>query len=210
MPTLHTAKLRFATFYFHELETANRLYGMGKESALDGLKRFDLEWGNIQAAQAWVADQAESQDDFVTLCNRFPDAGAGLLSIRLHPKDRIRWLDASLSSALRLKDRSSEAVHLGNLGMAYSDMALVEEALDYHAKAMSIDQELGNINGEATNLNNLGIIYQYLGQYEKAYSCFEQARELFVRSVDKKGEGVVLIGFASVDINRGPNLEKRG
>lgn len=87
--------------------------------------------------------------------------------------------------------------------MAYGEVALTKEVLEHHEKAMAIDQQLGNVNGEATDLNNLGIIYQYLGQYEKVYLCFEQAHNLFAKSADKKGEGLALTGFASIDISRG-------
>ncbi len=36
----------------------------------------------------------------------------------LHPRDNIRWLEASLRAAQALRDRQAEGAHMGNLGMA--------------------------------------------------------------------------------------------
>ena len=48
-----------------------------------------------------------------------PDAGVYCLSLRQHPRERIRWLELALAAARRLKQRSWEGAALGNLGNAY-------------------------------------------------------------------------------------------
>ena len=115
---------RFATHYRDVLAAANELYLKGGESLLRGLALFDLEWGNIQAGHAWVAAQVDAADaDVARLGMTYPNAGAYVLSLRQHSRERIRWLEIALAAARRLKDREGEGATLGNLGIAYGTWA---------------------------------------------------------------------------------------
>ncbi len=121
---------RFATHYRDVLAAADELYLEGNESLLRGLALFDLEWGNIQAGHAWVAAQADAADADVTrLGMTYPDAGAYVLSLRQHSRERIHWLEIALTAARRLKNREGEGVALGNLGRAYADLGETRQAI---------------------------------------------------------------------------------
>ena len=100
---------RFATHYKDVLAAADELYLEGGESLLRGLAIFDLEWGNIQEGYAWVAAQVDAADaEVARLCMTYPDAGAYVLSLRQHSRERIRWLEIALTAAQRLQHREGE------------------------------------------------------------------------------------------------------
>ena len=119
---LKEASARHAEHYMAVLAAANALYLKGGEGVLQGLALFDLERANIEAGQAWAAGRADRDDAAARLCSSYPNAGAYVLDLRQHPRDRIRWLEAALAAARRLKDRRAEGVHLGNLGRAYGGL----------------------------------------------------------------------------------------
>ncbi|MDW8328255.1 MAG: hypothetical protein RMK99_16975, partial [Anaerolineales bacterium] len=124
------AQLRHAEHYKGVLSAADELYLQGNENVLRGLALFDLERAHIEAGQKWAASpdlrglgQSEALHDptglseaAAHLCNDYPDAGAYVLALRLHPHERIRWLEDGLKAARQLKNRSMEGNHLGNLG----------------------------------------------------------------------------------------------
>ena len=92
------------------------------------------------------------------MCEDYPDAGAHCLSLRQHPLDWIRWLEAALDAARRLKHRNTEGVHLGNLGTAYRALGQVERAIEFHEQALVIAREIGDRRGEAICSWNLGLL----------------------------------------------------
>lgn len=116
------ARKRHAEHYLGVLRAANGLYKKGGESILQGLRLFDTEWGNLQEGQAWAASHFSEDDEAARSCSDYPKAGAFLLELRQHPQDQIRWRELALAAARQRKDRNAEAVHLGNLGLAYVNL----------------------------------------------------------------------------------------
>ena len=111
------AHLRHAEYFMNVLAESKRLYKLGNENILTGLALFDRERTNIETGQAWTA--AHPQDPAAAkLCNLYPNAGAYVLDLRLHPQEQITWLEAALEAARVLGNREYEGVHLGNLGIA--------------------------------------------------------------------------------------------
>ena len=51
------------------------------------------------------------------LCKSYPNAGTYVLDLRLHPREKIAWLERGVLAARRSKDRTMEGAHLGNLGL---------------------------------------------------------------------------------------------
>jgi hypothetical protein len=155
---------RFAKHYSEVLAEANRLYLKGGESLPRGLALFDREWGNIQVGHAWVAAQADAADsDVPRLCMTYPDAGAFVLSLRQHSRERIRWLEIALAATRRLQDRAVEGVTLGNLGRAYADLDETRRAIQFYEERLTLAREMGDRRGEGTELSNLGIAYKKQG-----------------------------------------------
>ena len=186
------AALRHARHYLEVIRRAGALYKKGGESIMRGLAVFDLEWGNIQAGQAWAAVHAESNHEAATLCSDYPDRGTYILSLRQHPRERVRWREAALAAARKFKDREGEGVHLGNLGIAYGALGEHRRAIEHHELALAIDREMADRRGEAQDLGNLGIAYGRLGEYRRAIEYFEQLLAIAREIGDRRSEGAAL------------------
>ncbi len=188
---------RFATHYKDVLAAARDLYLEGGKSLLRGLSLFDLEWGNIQEGQAWVAAQADAADaDVARLGINYPDAGLYILSLRLHSRKRIRWLEIALAAARRLQDREGEGVALSNLGNAYRNLGQTRRAIQFFEQALLIDREIGDRRGEGVDLGNLGNAYFTLDETPRAIQFFEQALVIHREIGDSRGEGNVLFNVS--------------
>ena len=46
--------------------------------------------------------------------------------------------------------------HLGNLGIAYSDLGEPRKAIEYYEQALKISRDIGDRRGEGNRLGNLG------------------------------------------------------
>src|SRR6266852_1758781 len=92
----------------------------------------ELEWGNIKAGQAWAAKHTSEDKAAAELCIRFPDAGAYCLDLRLHPRERIGWLETSVDACRKLRNRRAEGNRLGNLGLAYDSLGEYRRAIEFH------------------------------------------------------------------------------
>src|SRR3990172_5189982 len=141
MPGLRDAALRHAKYFVNVLKTAAELYQAGGESVLSGLKLFDAEWANIHRGQAWAASNAESDEAAMRLSSTYPETGIACLELRLPPRQRINWLETALTAARALHDNSAEANHLGNLGVAYSDLGEPRRAIERYELALHIASE---------------------------------------------------------------------
>jgi tetratricopeptide (TPR) repeat protein len=194
---------RFATHYKDVLAASKELYKEGGESLLRGLALFDLEWGNIQSGHAWVAAQADAADaDVDQLGIAYPDAGAHVLHLRQHSRERISWLDIALATARRLQDRAGEGVALGSLGLAYADLGETRRAIQFHEQALPILREIGDCRGEGAVLGNLGLAYADLGETSRAIQFYERALPILREIGDRRGEGSVLgnLGLAYANL----------
>ncbi len=153
------AELRHAAHYLEVLRRANALYKEGGAVLLRGLRLFDAEWPNIQAGQAWAAAHSQHDEPAAALCDGYPDAGTYCILLRLHPQEQIRWREGALAAARQRGDRSHEAVHLGNLGLAYLDLGEPRRAIELYEQCLVIAREIGDRRGEGYTLGNLGSAY---------------------------------------------------
>ncbi len=116
---LEAAAARHAEHYCKVLGSAGQLYLKGGESVLGGLALFGLEQRNIAAGQNWAAVRTEASDEAARLAAEYANAGADVLTLRLHSRARIGWLEAQLTACRRLGNRRGEGAALSNLGGAY-------------------------------------------------------------------------------------------
>lgn len=156
MVLLREAHFRHATHYETVLRAANQIYLQGGGNVKHGLSMFDLEWNNIKAAQAWTNEHVD-EDDAAMLCNKFPEAGLFLLLLRLHPNERVRWLEPALVAARSLKQRYNEGRHLNSLGLAYADLDHLSLPIEMYEQSLSIAREIGNQRGEANVLQRFSV-----------------------------------------------------
>jgi tetratricopeptide (TPR) repeat protein len=195
---LDDANQRHSNHYSKVLSDAEKLYDKGGKYILEGLIHFDREWANIKEGQAWSEvmmrdvrkPKAKSDLKFaLQIANSYPNDGFNILALRLHPKERIRWLETALTAARLLKKPSYECVHLGNLGSAYLDLGEVRKAIEYYDRALAISREIRYRRGEGTDLGNLGIAYKNLGEVRKAIEYYDRALAISREIGDRQDEG---------------------
>lgn len=180
---------RHASYYLSVSREANNLYEQGGDALKRGIVLFDLEWTNIQAGQEWAVKHASKDDAAASLCSDYPNAGAYLLDLRLHSRERIRWRESALAAARRLKNRTFEGMHLSSLGTAYMDLGESRHAIEFYERALAIAREIDDRRGESVVLGNLGIAYAVLGEIHRALGLHEQALAIDREIGDRRGEG---------------------
>lgn len=188
---------RHSRHYALVLHGSDTLYLKGGKSVKRALALFDVNWGNIQAGQRWASEHSKEDREAAKLCSSFPNAGAGCLSLRQHPLDRIRWGEAALSAALQLNDRIAESAHLDNLGTAYAAIGEFRRAIEHHEKSLEICRQTGNRQGEASALCNLASSYTPLGDARRSIPFYETALAIAREIGDRQGEGNVLGNMGS-------------
>ncbi|HVT19012.1 MAG TPA: tetratricopeptide repeat protein [Thermoanaerobaculia bacterium] len=186
------ARRRHATYYLEVLQRADSLYKQGGEGVLHGLRLFDAEWGNLQAGQAWAAAQPPEDAAATALCDDYPDAGAYCLRLRLSEREQIHWRELALAAARRKGDRKAQAVHLGNLGVAYRILGEHDRAIELFEQHLAIAREIGDRRGEGTAIGNLGTAYAALGEPRRAIEFLEQDLAIAREIGNRRGEGNAL------------------
>ncbi|MEW6735808.1 MAG: tetratricopeptide repeat protein [Acidobacteriota bacterium] len=164
---------RHSAHYCGVLNYATDLYEKGNDNVLAGLKLFDTERVNIETGQKWAVENAEKDERVAGLCDDYPYVGSYVLSLRLHPRERIGWLEAALSATRKMGWKNSEGEHLGCLGLAYWSLGEYRKAIEYHEQSLTTAREIGDRKGEGNALCNLGNAYAALGDTHKAISyCY--------------------------------------
>ena len=183
---------RLAAYYKDLLSAADDLYLKGGDSILAGLELFDREEANILAGQAWAAKSMGIDLSSAKICMNFPDSGVYVLDLRIHPRQKIAWLENGLEAARELKDRTMEGVHLGNLGLACAALGEPRKAIEYYEQDLDIAREIGDQRMEGNQLGNLGNAYYLLGETREAIEFYEQALAIDREIGDRRGEGADL------------------
>ncbi|MDO9186807.1 MAG: tetratricopeptide repeat protein [Bacteroidia bacterium] len=75
----------------------------------------------------------------------------------------------------------------GNLGNFYFLKSEYSSAIDFHNKALRLDEELGNKMGIATSLGNLGLVYSKEGDLTKTMDYYLRALKISEQIEDKSG-----------------------
>jgi len=186
------ARRRHAEHYMELLRSANSLYLQGGEPLDRGLRLFDAEWDNVRAGFAWASERLKEDEAAARICNGYPGAGAFLLGLRQHPRERIRWLEIALSAARQREDRKSEGYHLNDLGLAYATLGETQHAIGLYEQDLAIARDIGDRWGEGNVLGNLGIAYAVLGETRRAIEYYEQHLAIARDTRDRRGEGQAL------------------
>lgn len=196
---LEAARQRHAEHYSKILDTAGEL------QMLAGLALYDLEASNIVAAQSWSAEHAETSEVASTLTSSFgrSERSAVILSIRLHPKKRTKWLLAQRDACVHLGDREGEGYAIGNLANVYSDLGEFTQAIDHYEKYLLIARELGDWQGEVKTLNNIGHVRSIIGDEETAITLHSQAMQIACNKGDWQQEMAALRGLGNVLLHLG-------
>ena len=183
------AKLRHCEHFRNVLSFATDLYEKG--NVLGGLGIFDLERMNIESAWEWAEKNLSENSEAAFICSSFLN-WPYLLSLRLHPRELISWMEMALAAARKLNNRGMEGTHLCNLGNAYKNLGDVRKAIEFCQQALAIAREIGDKRGEGANLGNLGMAYDDLGDARKAIEFYQQALAIDREIGNRRGEGADL------------------
>ena len=204
---------RHAAHYAGVLRRTNELHLEGGDGVLQGLALFDREWDNIRSGQVWAAAHWKADNTAAKLCSDYPGAGAYCLNLRLHPRDKIAWLDAAIKAARKTEDRSAEGRHLVNLGNAYVGLGEPREAIECHEQALAISREIGDRRGEGNALDGLANIYYHCREPGKAIELLGRGLDIAREIGDRRGEERALCNLGNVyrfrDPDRAIKLYKR-
>ncbi|HLK60820.1 MAG TPA: tetratricopeptide repeat protein [Chthonomonadaceae bacterium] len=93
---------------------------------------------------------------------------------------------------------------LNNLGVVYGILGQWKEAIASLNTSLTIQRELGDLNGEGRTLNNIGNIYEKQEHWEEALDCYRQSLEIKRALQDQIGEGNTLnnIGIVYKNLRR--------
>jgi len=76
------------------------------------------------------------------------------------------------------KDKKWESIARGNIGILYQIKGELDKALEYHGKALKLDEDLGIKERMAIGLGNIGTVYQIKGELDKDLEYFRKALKL--------------------------------
>jgi tetratricopeptide (TPR) repeat protein len=184
-----------AEYYQSVLHEADALYEQGGDALQVGLALVDREWHNLEAGQQWAVTNAETIRAARELCSSYPDAGRNVLDLRQHPRERIRWCEAALAAAHRLKRRKSECRHLLAMGRAYITLSELHHALDCYDQALTIARETNDKYGEARALNGVGTAYLAGNALSDARKHHNEALAVALSFGDQRNEATALGGL---------------
>ena len=115
------AQRRHAEHYRDIAARSDDVYLKGRDTAVQGLRLFRVEWENIRAGQAWAAGRASQDDAAARLCSSYSDAAEACLEALMGSSRADLWHEAALAAAKRLGDRVAECSHLDALGFAHAE-----------------------------------------------------------------------------------------
>jgi tetratricopeptide (TPR) repeat protein len=197
---IEEARERLAQHFLAILAEANNRFLRGGDDVLEGLALYDQEAISILAAAHWA--RSERSPEATNIAMRLPNAGTYVLSLRLHARELIVWLDAALAAARQLGERQFEGYHLGNLGLAWADLGEPRRAIGFYEQHLVIARETGDRRGEGYALGNLGIAWKNLGEPRRAIGFYEQRLVIARETGDRRSEGALLgnLGNAWADL----------
>ncbi|AUB84347.1 toll/interleukin-1 receptor domain-containing protein [Candidatus Thiodictyon syntrophicum] len=174
---LGLARGRHSAHFIAVLRAARDHLLEGHAGVTASLAAYDAEFAQIAAGQDWAA--AGADEAAARLAMDYPDAGVIVLSLRLHPRQWVRWLASGLAAARRLGERGWEAAHLGNLGIAWWSLGEPRKAIGFHEQGLMIAREIGDRRGDANASFNLALAFETLGDPATARGHMQQALALF-------------------------------
>ena len=195
------AMQRHANYFLQQGGDADQLYLKGGENVLEGLRRFDVLWPHLQATYERTLPKAGDPQADRWLTN-FLCAVVYTFDLRLAPHQKISLIEHSLAAARRLRDRSKEGIHLGNLGLAYADLGEPRRAIELYEQRLLIAREIGDRLRESNALGSLSNAYADLGEPRRAIELYEQQLVIVREIGDRRGEGNALgnLGLAYADL----------
>jgi tetratricopeptide (TPR) repeat protein len=191
---MERAASRHAYHYLGLGVLATGRYVHAADRRMEGLRLFDAVWPHLQEARQRT--RARSDRRSARWVSDLARETAPILGLRLQPQNRLPILEGAVASAMRIGDRHSQAVHLGNLGLAYADMNEPQRAIVYHRQALGIHARLRDRAEEGEQWTCLGKAYLRLDEPEQAIKCQQKALTIHEQLEDRQAQGENLTGIA--------------
>jgi DNA-binding SARP family transcriptional activator/tetratricopeptide (TPR) repeat protein len=190
--------------HWHELAAVQLVALRAAERAEDRAGRANAHYG-LGRAYARLARCAEADTHFRHAVALFEELDDPVRTARTH---------LALAGILDQQDRAGaaldEARHALDLARASGNRALIANGLNavgwYHARtgdganalvyclpALTVQEELGDLNGQATTLDSLGYAHQLLDRHEEAMGCYLSAIALYRQLGDRYYEADTLV-----------------
>lgn len=187
-----------AHLYLNKLRAAEAAYRRGHENCDYGLAMFDQEWLQIKQWQNWAAAHAKEDAEIARLCKDFFRDGAELLTVRLHPLERLEWIVAGLEAARQLGDKQAEMVHLYLMGRTQRRLGLFELAMESSKQALSLAKKLRNRLYISKISNVIGAVLYFQNEYEQAQVAYTQALEISKEIGERHETGLAVNGLGTI------------
>ncbi len=118
------------------------------------------------------------------------------------PREAIAWCRRTIEVAEAPGAQEALAQALYVLDWAYATLGRFDEAVNSE-RALSIYEELGNLERQGAILNNLGAIAYYQARWTEALGLYEQAQQVWERSGDRWSASFAVVNRAEVLLDQG-------
>jgi tetratricopeptide (TPR) repeat protein len=120
----------------------------------------------------------------------------GCLSISYYKIGEFKLALEHMKKAESLTSDKEDLMQVYNwLGLIYSGMGYLDDAILYYNRSLSLARSLGDRRGQATVLNNIAGIYRDKGELDKALGYFEESLRL---QTDEKEKATIYNNMAVI------------
>ena len=194
------AQQKHAKHFLKILSDANKRYIRGGSELLAGLELFDREWSNIKVGQSWakgmirISRRLNKSDRgfIIQMASSYANDGVHIIDLRLHPRERIGWLDTGLTAARMKGDRGAEGVQPRQPGQCLRRPGRDAQGHRVSRAGAGHRPRDRRPQGRRSRLGNLGNAYAGLGETRKAIEYYDQALAISREIGDRRGEGADL------------------
>ncbi|MCB8944020.1 MAG: tetratricopeptide repeat protein [Ardenticatenaceae bacterium] len=164
---------------------------------LNNLGELWLTMGKLEQAEPVLQQAMILFEQFGDVVNQsMVGNNLGILAdLRREPEEAIYWFEQALHHQHQLG--LDTTVTLNNLGTVYEGLGDEERALTYFQQAWQRHQAAETVSQEeadrgAVSLANMGGVYLRRGDWEKAWACYDSARQSFMRLGNKHKLAITL------------------
>ena len=174
MERISVVKYNLASLFLSELRNINALFLAGGDKAAKAMRKWDLEWPNIEASYSYTIAETATPV-LASLASEYAIAAEYLLPMRLGAEAVVAWHHRGLVAARMTKNHAAQREHLTALGDAYDDLGRSREAIRYYNRSLTSARRVGDSMAIAHNLRGLGISADTLGNSRESVMLLRRA-----------------------------------
>lgn len=203
MPTLINAVIRSSRLFEGYLRSLNELYRQGGPAAETALLLFDRDRLAIMHARAEAEKLLDLEAMHSTVCASFARGGAALINLRLHPSERIQWIEAGIRSVQRAGDQQMKARLLNDLGMCHIRMGEFQSAADCYQLSFDLSTCSDGSGCRQAAMGNLANLYLIQDKPRNAIELLDQVVSLSRQRGNERQEANALNSLGAAYKNLG-------